>query len=137
MEKPSRPPSRWRLPALLLARLWAGPTTLLGIAAALASLSVPRRAGPILLCRSSRGFARWFLLRRGYHAIAIGHLVLMAEEASLDLLPHEMVHVRQSERWGPLFIPAYLAAMLVLRVRGRDPYHDNPFEVEARREAGG
>jgi hypothetical protein len=137
MEKPSRPPSRWRLPALLLARLWAGPTTLLGIAAALASLSVPRRSGPVLISRSSRGFARWFLLRRGYHAIALGHVVLMAEEASLDLLPHEMVHVRQSERWGPLFIPAYLAAMLVLRVRGRDPYHDNPFEVEARREAGG
>jgi hypothetical protein len=122
--------------ALVLTRLWAGPTTLLGIAAALTSLSVPRRAGPILLCRSSRGFARWFLLRRGYHAIALGHLVLMAEEASPDLLPHEMVHVRQSERWGPLFIPAYLAAMLFLRLRGRNPYHDNPFEVEARREGG-
>jgi hypothetical protein len=137
MREPSRSSSRPGLPVLLLARLWAGPTTLLGIAAALASLSLPRRSGPVLLCRSSRGFARWFLLRRGYHAIALGHLVLMVDEASPDLLPHEMVHVRQSERWGPLFIPAYLAAMLLLRVRGRDPYRDNPFEVEARREGGG
>ena len=126
-----------RLPALILTRLWAGPMTVIGIAAALASLTMPRRSGPILVCRSSRGFARWFLLRRGYHAIALGHLVLMVEEASPDLLPHEMVHVRQGERWGPLFIPAYLAAMLILRIRGRDPYHDNPFEVQARREGGG
>ena len=41
------------------------------------------------------------------------------------------VHVRQCERWGPLFIPAYLVASAVLWCRGRDFYEENPFEREA------
>lgn len=113
--------------------LWASPTTLLGVAASLASFTVPRPAGPIAVSRSSRGFARWFLTRRGYRAITLGHLVLLTGEAGPEILPHEMVHVRQVERWGPLFLPTYLLAMLAMRLRGRDPYLDNPFEVEARR----
>jgi hypothetical protein len=44
---------------------------------------------------------------------------------------HELVHVRQYERWGVLFIPAYLLCSLVLWLTGRDPYRDNPFEREA------
>jgi hypothetical protein len=46
---------------------------------------------------------------------------------------HEHVHVRQAERWGPLFILAYLAAGLWAHLRGRHHYHDNPFEAEARK----
>lgn len=113
--------------------LWASPNTLLGLAAALASLSLPRAAGGIALCQSDRGFARWFLTRRGYCAITLGHLILTTSQASPQLLSHEMVHVGQAERCGPLFLPAYLLAMLVTRLHGRDPYWDNPFEVEARR----
>ncbi len=112
--------------------LWAGPTTLLGLAAAAASISLPRIRGPIALCLSGRGFARWFLTRRGYCAITLGHLVLMTPQAPEGTLAHEMVHVRQAERWGPLYLPAYLVAMLVARLRGGDPYWDNPFELEAR-----
>ncbi len=111
--------------------LWAGPATLLGLAAVLASMSVPRKQGPIVLGHSSRGFARWFLQRRGFCAITLGHVVLITREAPPDVLVHEMVHVRQGERWGPFFIPVYLAAMVVARIRGKDPYWDNPFEVEA------
>ena len=48
---------------------------------------------------------------------------------------HERVHVRQCERWGPLFVPAYLGVSLWLMARGRDAYRDNPFEVEAYAEA--
>ena len=100
--------------------------------AALASLAPPRIAGPIALSRSSKGFAHWFLVRRGYCAVTLGHLVLLTDEAPPGTLCHEMIHVRQGERWGPLCVPAYLAAMLVTRLRGRDPYWDNPFETEAR-----
>ena len=39
--------------------------------------------------------------------------------------------MRQYERWGPFFIPAYLAASLWMLVTGRDPYRENPFEREA------
>ena len=112
--------------------LWAGPVTLLGLLAAAASLSLPRVRGSILISRSGRGFAYWFLTRRGYSAITLGHLVLMTPMTTEDVLSHEMVHVRQTERWGPLFPPAYLAAMLLARSMGKDPYWDNPFEVEAR-----
>jgi len=69
--------------------------------------------------------------------MTLGHTVLGLTGAGLDVVRnHELVHVRQFERWGPFLIPAYLLASLVLWLRGRDAYHDNPFEVEAFREAG-
>ncbi|MGI5837693.1 MAG: hypothetical protein ACOX87_14540 [Chloroflexota bacterium] len=117
----------------LLARyLWASPNTLLGIAAAIASFSIPRRAGSILTCHSNRGFAHWFLTRRGYCAVTLGHVVLMTSQAKPDVLGHEMVHVRQEERWGPFYLPVYCLSMLITRLHGKDPYWDNPFEIEAR-----
>lgn len=122
----------FRVIKLFALYLWASPNTLLGLAAAIASLSLPKRAGSILTCRSSRGFAHWFLTRRGYCAVTLGHLVLMTNQAQPDVLGHEMVHVRQEERWGPLFLPVYCLSMLATRLRGKDPYWDNPFEVEAR-----
>lgn len=112
--------------------LWTSPNTLLGLAAAAASLSLPRIHGPIALCYSHRGFAYWFLARRRYCAITLGHLVLMTPEAPEGTLLHEMVHVGQCERWGPLFLPAYLTSMLLARLQGKDPYWENPFEMEAR-----
>jgi hypothetical protein len=85
------------------------------------------------------GGAVTWLLRRlpvpGFQqamAITLGHTVLGQTEAALDTAhDHEMVHVRQYERWGPLLGPAYLACSLVLWLRGRDPYRDNPFERQA------
>ena len=65
-------------------------------------------------------------------AITLGHVVLGCDEPTLERTRrHERVHVRQYERWGPLFIPAYLLASLWLMLRGGDAYLDNPFEVEA------
>ena len=43
----------------------------------------------------------------------------------------ERVHVRQYERWGPFFLPAYFACSLAALARGRDAYRANPFEKEA------
>lgn len=53
------------------------------------------------------------------------------------LRAHERVHVRQCERWTPLFLPAYEVARAWQWLRGRDAYRGNPFEVEARRLGGG
>jgi hypothetical protein len=44
--------------------------------------------------------------------------------------------VRQCEVWGPLFLPAYLAASLVAIARGRDFYYGNRFELEAYNHPG-
>ena len=65
-------------------------------------------------------------------AMTLGHVIWGCDELCLARCrDHEQVHVRQYERWGPLFIPAYLIASLVAHRRGLDPYFDNPFEREA------
>jgi hypothetical protein len=67
-----------------------------------------------------------------FSAITLGHAVLGLDHATLAAVrAHEQVHVRQYERWGPLFVPAYLLSSLVELLRGRRPYLDNWFEREA------
>jgi hypothetical protein len=68
----------------------------------------------------------------GVIAMTLGHTILGQTAEGLDLVrDHEQVHVRQYEVWGPMFIPAYLASSAWLWWRGKDPYRDNPFEIEA------
>lgn len=70
--------------------------------------------------------------------MTLGHVVIAADIAQLiRTRRHERVHVRQYERWGVLFVPAYLTFSLGLLIRGRDPYRDNPFEREAFEQVGG
>lgn len=64
--------------------------------------------------------------------MTLGHVVLGCNAQTLQITRrHERVHVAQCERWGPLFIPAYLFASLLALLRGRHPYRDNHFEREA------
>lgn len=64
--------------------------------------------------------------------MTLGHVILGRDAACLDFARcHEHVHVRQVERWGPFFIPAYLLASLYYYLRGGRAYFDNPFEREA------
>jgi hypothetical protein len=72
------------------------------------------------------------LLPRGAMAITLGHVIIGRNETALDRCrAHEQVHVRQYERWGPLFLPAYVLASLWAWLGGGDVYRDNPFEREA------
>lgn len=65
-------------------------------------------------------------------AMTLGHVILGRDMSTLDRVrDHEQVHVRQYEVWGPLFLPAYLSLSFILFICGRDPYMENPFEVEA------
>lgn len=78
----------------------------------------------------------WLLSRApvigGAAAMTLGHTVIARNQADLDRTrDHEFVHVQQYERWGPLFVPAYLLSSMWLWLRGRHPYWDNPFEREA------
>ena len=67
-----------------------------------------------------------------FEAITLGHVVLGLDTACLDgARAHEQVHVRQYERWGPLFVPLYLASSGWQWLRGGCPYRDNHFEREA------
>lgn len=120
-----------------LAIIWAAPCSLLGLAvgaAALVTGGKARRVGRILEFHG--GAACWMLehFPGDPWAMTLGHTVLGRTAAALDVSrDHELVHVRQYERWGPVFLPAYLLASLWLWLVGRDPYRDNPFEVEAYR----
>ncbi len=83
------------------------------------------------------GFARWFAYRIGFDAMTLGHVILGRNALCLDVLrDHEQAHVRQAERWGPAFIPAYLAASILAWSRGGHYYRDNWFERDARRACG-
>jgi hypothetical protein len=118
--------------------LWALPTTAIGLLLALAAITTggtARRHTGVLEVHG--GFATYFLkhmtlLPGGAAAITLGHVVLGCDPYCLNRTrTHERVHVRQVERWGALFIPAYVIASLVAKLRGGNAYHDNAFEREA------
>jgi len=127
----------------LLGFVWASPYTLLGLF-----------FGAIGLCTGGRaqlrgrtiefhgGGVQWLVTRLPLGqftlAVTLGHTILGQTAAALDIArKHELVHVRQFERWGPFMGPAYLLASLVLWIVGRRAYRDNPFEREAYEEGGG
>ena len=69
--------------------------------------------------------------------MTLGHVVLGQSAESLDFSrEHELVHVRQYERWGPVFLPAYFLSSLIAWAQGKNPYYDNAFEREAYGQAG-
>lgn len=121
--------------ALLI--FWVSPNSLIGVVVGTVSLLF---GGKVQL---RRGCAEYYgglvtgILNRvppgaKTSAMTLGHTILGSSPQVLDRVrDHEQVHVMQYEKWGPLFLPAYLGSSMVLWVRGRDPYLDNPFEIEA------
>lgn len=86
------------------------------------------------------GGTQWFVrhLPPGKYTagFTLGHVILGQTAEGLDYVAkHERIHVRQFERWGPFMGPAYLLASAWMWSIGRDYYRDNPFEVEAYRDA--
>ena len=116
---------------------WAFPATLLGLA--LASLALPRgRVRLVAGVLEAHGpCLRWALtnlvpLRGGVAAMTLGHVVIGQDAGALEWTrAHERVHVGQYERWGVLFLPAYLIASLYAAICGGHYYFDNVFEREA------
>ena len=126
-----------------LVYLWAFPTTFVGLLFYLPTLLTGGRSQVVDGVLELHGGATRFFLRRctmlegGASAMTLGHVVLGQDEISLELSrPHERVHVRQCERWGPLFLPAYGVASVVAMLRGGHFYRDNTFEREAYETCG-
>lgn len=118
--------------------LWAAPWSLVGLLlAAAATLGGARwRVAPGALEVGGGRFTDWLALRSpfGVVAVTLGHVIVGRDLPTLAALrAHELVHVRQYERWGPLFVPAYAASSAWQWWRGGHPYLDNRFEREARR----
>lgn len=122
----------------LLKYLWALPTTCAGLFLVIPTLltgghgqwvdGVLELQGGLL-----RGMLSHLVpIPGGASAMTLGHVVIGRDQQCLDQTrTHERVHVRQVERWGPFFFPAYLGSSLWLLLRGRDAYRENPFEKEA------
>jgi hypothetical protein len=113
--------------------LWALPTTMVGLLAVVPTLVTGGSMRCVRGCLEIHGgFSTWFLGRFGASAMTLGHVIVAtSEQAHHRTREHERVHVRQVERWGPLFLPAYGIASLLAWWRGWDHYLDNRFEREA------
>src|ERR1700722_16262045 len=113
--------------------LWALPATVIVLslaAAAVASGGRMRvRAGVVEAWGGVVGrILRGGRLNRGGAAMTLGHVILARNlECLLQSREHELLHVRQFERWGPFFLPAYLLVGAWLWFRGYHPYLGNPF----------
>jgi hypothetical protein len=125
----------------LLTLIWALPWTSFGVLIGITGLATGggvQRSGKTV--EFWGGAVSWFLrtfpLVSGASAVTFGHCILGRSQSALSRCrDHERVHVRQYERWGPAFVPAYLFHWVRLRIAGHDPYWDNPFEKQAFDEA--
>jgi hypothetical protein len=130
----------------LILYIWVLPTSLLGlilVAPALFGGGGVQWVDGVLEVHG--GVVAFFLrrvvglvLRGGASAMTLGHVVIGVDKTALERTrAHERIHVRQCERWGPFFIPAYFLASGFQIIRGRRAYEDNPFEREAYESDGG
>jgi hypothetical protein len=122
----------------VLRYLWASPNTLIGLL--FVPLVVVTR-GRVRVVDGVLELHGWFLsgvLKRcvalpgGAAAMTLGHVVLARDAHALRATRrHERVHVRQCERWGPAFIPAYVIASAWGFLTGAGAYAGNYFERQA------
>ena len=121
---------------------WAALPTLVGLALALPVLAfggTARRIGGTLEIagRPIAGFVARMPARLRFQAITFGHVILGVDHAVLAAVrTHERVHVRQYERWGPLFPVLYIGSSVFALLTGRHLHAGNLFEREASRADG-
>ena len=128
MLRMSQPPL-WRI---LWRILWPAPWSLLGLLLGTCMLAC---GGRVQAQQGTLEFSGGALARLPWpmDGITFGHVILGRSAAHLALLrAHEQVHVRQYERWGLLFVPAYLSESAWQWLRGQRAYFDNRFECAAR-----
>jgi hypothetical protein len=121
----------------LLAYLWAAPNTALGMAMGLTMLCF---GGQLQFLRGAAEFSGGLMGRLitalpaslRFDAMTLGHVILGVSQAEVSAArQHEHVHVRQYERWGIFFLPAYVLSSVWQIARGRRAYRDNFFERQA------
>lgn len=119
------------------AYLWASPNTMLGGVVGLVMMCL---GGQVRFVRGTAEFHCGLVSRFlacfpavfRFRAMTLGHVVLGISEVDLcEAREHEHVHVRQYERWGVFFLPAYGLSSLWQLLRGRRAYRDNFFEKSA------
>jgi hypothetical protein len=98
---------------------------------------IPRPDGPPALLVEDPRAARYLdNVPLKPYAQTLGRYILARERLPDSIVRHELEHVRQWSRLGPLFLPVYGVASMIAILAGRNRYLDNTFEVAARaREA--
>ena len=128
---------RCRILPQVIAYAWAAPNSVLGIVAGLGVLVLGGKVRTVSgVVEFYGGWAgRVFAALPGpicFGAVTLGHVVLGTCHEELALLrEHEHVHVRQYERWGMFFLPAYALSSVWEVVHGRSGYRNNCFERQA------
>ena len=120
-------------------KIWTFPNTAIGLVLSLVNLLFGGKIQIVDGCIEGHGAMIAKLLSlaptgggAGAAAMTLGHCIIGVNTDVLEVVrEHEHVHVKQYERWGPLFIPAYFIASIVAWYQGKHPYLDNAFEVEA------
>lgn len=122
----------------VLRYLWALPYTLVGLLFALIVGLTRGRTQVVDGVLELHGrFASWFLrrcipLQGGALALTLGHVVIGRDADALAATrAHERAHVRQYERWGPLFVPAYAVSSAWAHLSQAGAYAGNYFERDA------
>lgn len=118
----------------LLCYVWAFPNTLIGLLLSLVMIVFGAQTRILngVLEVDGGSLEKWLPASFPFAAITLGHVVIGVNQNMLThCRAHELVHVRQYERWGILFIPLYFASSLWQLLLGRHPYRRNYFEQEA------
>jgi len=121
----------------LVKYIWALPNSILGLILGLAVLCLGGRARLLFGALEFYGGLLERLIKKApaffrFEAVTLGHVVIGINKAQLQSgREHEHVHIRQYERWGPFFLPAYVISSLWQIARRRRSYRDNLFEKEA------
>ncbi len=117
--------------------IWALPNSILGIILGLIILCLGGHAQFLSGALEFYGGLFERLIKKApavfrFEAVTLGHVVIGINEAQLESgREHEQAHVRQYERWGPFFLPAYVISSLWQIACGRRSYRDNIFERAA------
>lgn len=95
--------------------------------------AVPRAGGPpALLVEDPRAGRYLDHVPLKPYAQTLGRYILAREPLPDAIVRHELEHVGQWTRLGPLYLPVYGAASFIAILAGRHRYLDNIFEVAAR-----
>lgn len=118
--------------------IWAAPCSIVGLLLAIIPLALGGKAkwvnGAVeVTYRESPARCHPLTNKLLFRGLVCGHVILAVTEEELEgIRSHERVHVAQYERWGIFFLIAYALSGIWQLVRGRDPYWDNYFEIDAR-----
>lgn len=99
-------------------KIWALPTTLVfGITAGLLGICLAPRKIRIRIAHNAICFYNYPLLRGGYAALTLGHVILFQKDSDIfmgsDISQHEIQHTIQAEVLGFLYVPLHIIFIII------------------------